>query len=157
MTLMRNSLLFILVLPLFAIGQIISPSLTSNSGDSYSNSKINMDFSIGEVVIETYQNNEILSQGFHQALLIVQTGVSELDFLTKVYPNPTTNIVVVELEKDITGDIILYDINGRLMLRNKLENERIKYVDFSKLNQGNYLLQLNINNKKNIYKIQKIK
>ena len=157
MTLMRNSLLFILVLPLFAIGQIISPSLTSNSGDSYSNSKINMDFSIGEVVIETYQNNEILSQGFHQGLLIVQTGVSELDFLTKVYPNPTTNIVVVELEKDITGDIILYDINGRLMLRNKLENERIKYVDFSKLNQGNYLLQLNINNKKNIYKIQKIK
>ena len=150
-------LLFIYCLPILVLGQVTSPSLISSSGDSYSNSNLNMDFSIGEVVIETHQNNEILTQGFHQGVLKIQTGVSELDFVTKVYPNPTTNIVIVELEKDISGEILIYDINGKLMISDKLDNERIKQFDFSKFSQGNYLLHINIKDKLDIYKIQKIK
>jgi hypothetical protein len=153
-----KKLFFLLIFsPLFVLGQVTSPSLVSSSGDSYSNSNVNMDFSIGEVVIETHQNNEILTQGFHQGVLKIQTGVSELDFVTKVYPNPTTNIVIVELEKDISGEILIYDINGKLMISDKLDNERIKQFDFSKFSQGNYLLHINIKDKLDIYKIQKIK
>ena len=153
-----KKLFFLLIFsPLFVLGQVTSPSLISSSGDSYSNSNLNMDFSIGEVVIETHQNNEILTQGFHQGVLNIQTGVLELDFATKVYPNPTTNIVIVELEKDITGEILIYDINGKLMISDKLDNERIKQFDFSKFSQGNYLLHINIKDKLDIYKIQKIK
>ena len=153
-----KKLFFLLIFsPLFVLGQVTSPSLISSSGDSYSNSNVNMDFSIGEVVIETHQNNEILTQGFHQGVLKIQTGVSELDFVTKVYPNPTTNIVIVELEKDISGEILIYDINGKLMISDKLDNERIKQFDFSKFSQGNYLLHINIKDKLDIYKIQKIK
>ena len=153
-----KKLFFLLIFsPLFVLGQVTSPSLVSSSGDSYSNSNLNMDFSIGEVVIETHQNNEILTQGFHQGVLKIQTGVSELDFATKVYPNPTTNIVIVELEKDISGEILIYDINGKLMMSDKLDNERIKQFDFSKFSQGNYLLHINIKDKLDIYKIQKIK
>ena len=155
---MKKLIFLLIFFPLFVVGQITSPSLISSSGDSYSNSNVNMDFSIGEVVIETYQNNEILTQGFHQGVLkVVHTGVSELDFATKVYPNPTTNIVIVELEKDITGEILIYDINGKLMISDKLDNERIKQFDFSKFSQGNYLLHINIKEKLDIYKIQKIK
>tara|TARA_B110000116_G_scaffold215830_1_gene192587 strand:- start:601 stop:1065 length:465 start_codon:yes stop_codon:yes gene_type:complete len=153
-----KKLFFLLIFsPLFVLGQVTSPSLISSSGDSYSNSNVNMDFSIGEVVIETHQNNEILTQGFHQGVLNIQTGVLELDFVTKVYPNPTTNIVIVELEKDISGEILIYDINGKLMISDKLDNERIKQFDFSKFSQGNYLLHINIKDKLDIYKIQKIK
>ena len=153
-----KKLFFLLIFsPLFVLGQVTSPSLISSSGDSYSNSNLNMDFSIGEVVIETHQNNEILTQGFHQGVLNIQTGVLELDFVTKVYPNPTTNIVIVELEKDISGEILIYDINGKLMISDKLDNERIKQFDFSKFSQGNYLLHINIKDKLDIYKIQKIK
>ena len=154
---MKKLLFSLLFFPLFVLGQVTSPSLISSSGDSYSNSTVNMDFSIGEVVIETHQNNEILTQGFHQGVLNIQTGVLELDFATKVYPNPTTNIVIVELEKDITGEILIYDINGKLMISDKLDNERIKQFDFSKFSQGNYLLHINIKDKLDIYKIQKIK
>ena len=154
---MKPFLFLLLFSPLLVFGQVTSPSLISSSGDSYSNSNVNMDFSIGEVVIETHQNNEILTQGFHQGVLKIQTGVSELDFVTKVYPNPTTNIVIVELEKDISGEILIYDINGKLMISDKLDNERIKQFDFSKFSQGNYLLHINIKDKLDIYKIQKIK
>jgi len=154
---MKPFLFLLLFSPLLVFGQVTSPSLISSSGDSYSNSNVNMDFSIGEVVIETHQNNEILTQGFHQEILQISTGISELDIVTKVYPNPTTNIVVVELEKDISGEVLIYDINGKLMLSDKLDNERIKQFDFSKFSQGNYLLHINIKNKQDIYKIQKIK
>ena len=42
-------------------------------------------------------------------------------------------------------------------LSDKLDNERIKQLDFSKFSQGNYLLHINIKNKQDVYKIQKIK
>ena len=56
---MKKLLLILLCLPMLVFGQVTSPSLISSSGDSYSNNNVNMDFSIGEVVIETHQNNEI--------------------------------------------------------------------------------------------------
>ena len=154
---MKHLLLLLLSFPMLVFGQVTSPSLISSSGDSYSNNNVNMDFSIGEVVIETHQNNEILTQGFHQEILKIHTGVLELDLVTKVYPNPTSDFVIVELENDNTGEILIYDINGKLMISDKLDDERIKQFDFSKFSQGNYLLHINIKDKRDIYKIQKIK
>ena len=154
---MKYLLLLLLSFPMLVFGQVTSPSLISSSGDSYSNNNVNMDFSIGEVVIETHQNNEILTQGFHQEILKIHTGVLELDLVTKVYPNPTSDFVIVELENDNTGEILIYDINGKLMISDKLDDERIKQFDFSKFSQGNYLLHINIKDKRDIYKIQKIK
>ena len=154
---MKPFFFFLLFSPFLVFGQVTSPSLVSSSGDSYSNSNANMDFSVGEIVIETHQNNEILTQGFHQEILQISTGVLELNVVTKVYPNPTTNIVVVELEKEISGEILVYDINGKLMLSDKLDNERIKQFDLSKFSQGNYVLHINVKNKQDVYKIQKIK
>lgn len=155
---MKKNILLVFLVPLLGFGQSTSPSLISSSGDSYSNSHTNIEFSIGEVVIETHQNNNILTQGFHQPILKINTAVSELDFVTKVYPNPTSSFVIVELENNnIIGDILIYDIHGKLIINHKLNKERKKEFDFSTFSQGNYLLHININNKKDIYKIQKIK
>ena len=129
---MKHFLLLLLSFPMLVFGQVTSPSLISSSGDSYSNSNVNMDFSVGEVVIETHQNNEVLTQGFHQEILSVHTGVSELNVGTKGYPNPTTSELIVELESNVNGEILIYDINGKLMMTDKLDNERIKQFNFSK-------------------------
>ena len=94
---MKHLLLLLLSFPLIILGQVTTPSLISSSGDYYSNNNVNMDFSIGEIVIETHQNNEILTQGFHQEILKIHTGLSELNLVTKVYPNPTSDFVIVEL------------------------------------------------------------
>ena len=98
---MRRLTFSLTFLPFIVFGQVTSPSLIASSGDSYSNSNVHMQFSIGEVVIDTYQNNAILTQGFHQGVLKIQTGVSELDLVTKVYPNPTTNIVIAKTNEEI--------------------------------------------------------
>ena len=43
--LMKHFLLLLLSFPMLVFGQVTSPSLISSSGDSYSNSNVNMDFS----------------------------------------------------------------------------------------------------------------
>ena len=155
---MKKLLLILLCLPFISFGQVTSPSVVSSSGDSYSNGNIIMDYTLGEIVIETFSNNaNILTQGFHQGDLKVTTSVVNLDIKTKIYPNPTTNFLIIELEKNVNAELLVYDINGKIVIKDKLINEQQKQLDFSFLNQGNYLLHINIADKQSVYQINKSK
>ena len=65
---MKKLLLILFCLPLIGFGQpIISPSVVSSSGNSYNNEGVIMDYTLGEIVVETHANSTtILTQGFHQ-------------------------------------------------------------------------------------------
>ena len=154
-----KKLLFILIaLPMIGFGQVASPSVISSSGDSYSNGGIMMDYTLGEIVVETYTNsNIILTQGFHQGVLNVTTSVENFDIKTKIYPNPTTNFLIIELEENVNAELLVYDINGKIVIKDKLNDEQKKQLDFSFLNQGNYLLHINIADKQSVYQINKSK
>jgi hypothetical protein len=155
---MKKLLLILLCLPMFGFGQITSPSVISSSGNSYSNGNIIMDYTLGEIVVETHTNGStILTQGFHQEVLEITTKIVNIDIKTKVYPNPTTSILIVELEKNVNADIMVYDINGKLVIKDRLNNEQKKQLDFSFLKQGNYLLHINIADKQSVYQINKTK
>ena len=117
-----------------------------------------MDYTLGEIVVETQTNSTtILTQGFHQGVLKVNTSVENIDIKTKVYPNPTTNFIIIELEKNVNADILVYDINGKLVIKDKLKDENQKQFDFSFLKQGNYFLHINISDKQSVYQINKSK
>jgi len=145
--------------------QNLSPTVVSSSGNSYNNGGVNMDYTLGEIVVETFQPTvtplpltyTILTQGFHQGILKVTTSVENIDIKTKVYPNPTTNFIIIELEKNVNADILVYDINGKLVLKDKLNDENQKQLDFSFLKQGNYFLHINISDKQSVYQINKSK
>jgi len=155
---MKKLLLLLLCLPIIGLGQVTSPSVISSSGDSYSNGSVIMDYTLGEIVVETHINSTtILTQGFHQGVLKVNTSVENIDIKTKVYPNPTTNFIIIELEKNVNADILVYDINGKIVIKDKLNDEQQKQLDFSFLNQGNYFLHINIADKKSVYQINKSK
>jgi len=155
---MKKLLLILLCLPFIGFGQVTSPSVVSSSGDSYNSSNVKMDYTLGEVVVETHTNGStILTQGFHQEILKITTEVVNLDIKTKIYPNPTTSILIVELEKNVNADIMVYDVNGKLVIKDRLNNEQQKQLDFSFLKQGNYLLHINIADKESIYQINKTK
>lgn len=143
--------------PILLFGQVTSPTLISNSGGTFSTPAVNMDFSIGELATQTLQNNEILTQGFHQEILKIGTIVHELDILTKIYPNPTTKLLFIELKEESDGDILMYDIKGKLVLQDKFQNQKIKQLDISTFSPGNYLLHINISNKTSVFKIEKFK
>ena len=161
---MKKLLLILLCLPMIGFGQMATPSVLASSGDSYSSGNVIMDFTLGEIVVETFQPTmaplplyNILTQGFHQGILKVTTSVENIDIKTKVYPNPTTNFLIVELEKNVKADILVYDINGKLVIKNKLNDENQKQFDFSFLKQGNYFLHINIADKQSVYQINKSK
>ena len=155
---MRKQLLLLLCLPFIGFGQITSPSVISSSGNSYNNGGVNMDYTLGEIVVETQTNSTtILTQGFHQGVLNVNTSVVNIDIKTKVYPNPTTNFIIIELEKNVNAELLVYDINGKLVIKDKLNDERQKQLDFSFLKQGNYILYINISDKQSVYQINKSK
>ena len=162
---MKNLLLILIALPIIGFGQITSPSVISSSGNSYNNGGVNMDYTLGEIVVETFQPTvtplpltyTILTQGFHQGVLKVSTSVENIDIKTKVYPNPTTNFLIVELEMNVKADILVYDINGKIVIKDKLNEEQKKQLDFSFLTQGNYLLHINIADKQSVYQINKSK
>jgi len=155
---MKKGLLILLCLPMIGFGQVTSPSVVSSSGDSYSNTNIIMDYTLGEIVVETHANSTtILTQGFHQGVLEVSTETVNIDIKTKIYPNPTTNYLIVELEKNVNAELLVYDINGKLVIKDKLINEQHKQLDFSFLIQGNYLLHINIADKQSVYQINKSK
>ena len=154
---MRSILFLFLCFPLFIFGQVTTPTVITNSGGTFSNSSVIMDFSIGELAVQTLQNNEILTQGFHQGDLKVTTALINLGIKTKIYPNPTTNFIIVELEKNVNADIKVYEINGKIVIEDKLNDENQKQLDFSFLKQGNYLLNINIADKQSVYQINKSK
>ena len=155
---MKKLLLILLCLPMIGFGQVTSPSVVSSSGGSYSNGGVIMDYTLGEIVVEAYGSpTTILTQGFHQEILIITTEVVNIDIKIKVYPNPTTSFLIVELEKNVNANILVYDINGRLVIKDRLNNEQQKQLDFSFLKQGNYLLHINIADKQSVYQINKSK
>jgi len=95
---MKKLLLILLCLPFIGFGQVLAPSLVSSSGNTFSSGNVIMDFSLGEVVITTHLNSSnILTQGFHQEILKVTTQVVNIDIKTKVFPNPTTSSLTIEL------------------------------------------------------------
>ena len=155
---MKKLLLILLCFPFIGFGQVLAPSLVSSSGNTFSSGNVIMDFSLGEVVITTNLNSSnILTQGFHQEILKVTTQVVNIDIKTKVFPNPTTSSLTIELDKKISAELLVYDIKGRVVIKDKLNNENTKTLNFGILKQGNYLLYINTSDQQSIYKIQKIR
>ena len=137
--------------------QHLSPQVIGSAGGSYANSSITMDMTVGEVVIETFNNNTILTQGFHQGNLKVETVVTDIKETVKVYPNPTTAYLTIELEKSSNIELILIDVNGKIVLQDKMINQQEKQLNLGKLAEGNYFLQLIKDNEKAVYQINKSK
>ena len=154
---MRHLFLILFFCPILLFGQVTSPTLISNSGGSFATNTIIMDFSIGELAVQTLQNNEILTQGFHQEVLKIGTLINELEILTKIYPNPTSKLLFIELKEESDGDVLMYDIKGKLVLQDKFQNQKIKHLDISTFSPGNYLLHVYISNKTSVFKIEKFK
>tara|TARA_B110000003_G_C16532195_1_gene489344 strand:+ start:163 stop:627 length:465 start_codon:yes stop_codon:yes gene_type:complete len=154
---MKKILLILLFFPMIGFGQILSPSVIGSAGASFNNSTFSTDLTVGEVTIETFNNITILTQGFHQVIEDINIDIVNLNLNIKVYPNPTSNFLIIELEQNVNADLFVYDINGKLVIKDKLNKEQQKQLDFSFLNQGNYLLHINIADHQSVYQINKSK
>jgi len=139
--------------------------LNPAAGDVYNGSDFTLSWSIGEGVIETFSNNEIvLTQGFHQPSLKVTLidEAEDINFHFDVYPNPTRDFVTISYsaEEEINCSTQLFDMSGKLIYSKALKGKELtEHIDLTKYSSNIYILRIVDTNGKLVksYKVQKIK
>ena len=133
-------------LPVLGVAQSIEPQVIASAGEHFSNGNVQLSWTLGEVMIDTYDNGtNILTQGFHQTELTV-TSIEETlaDVRLNMYPNPTMEFLNIELGNNGSDiELQLFDMTGKLVHSDKIEAFQTKYVlPMEKVATGNYLVQM---------------
>ncbi|MDG1659100.1 MAG: T9SS type A sorting domain-containing protein [Crocinitomicaceae bacterium] len=134
-------------LVLFSLLATISVSaqeVASTQGDSYSNGTANMDFTIGEVVINTgTDGTNDLTQGFHQTNWnFVGLEDHAPDYEATIFPNPTLEVLNIRTSTFNNVTYTLYDALSKIVIQDILSSDETP-VQVSQLAPGNYSLTLN--------------
>ncbi|MCB9185764.1 MAG: T9SS type A sorting domain-containing protein [Flavobacteriales bacterium] len=140
------TVLSLVSLPFLSMSQSISPEVIASAGEHFDNGTVQLSWTLGEVMIDTYDNGtNILTQGFHQTELTV-TAIEETlaDIRLNIYPNPTSEYLNIELgnnEKDIS--LQLFDMSGKLVHKDVINAYNTKYVlPMQSVATGKYLVRM---------------
>tara|TARA_R110002050_G_scaffold147017_1_gene272630 strand:+ start:8875 stop:9348 length:474 start_codon:yes stop_codon:yes gene_type:complete len=129
---------------LFCVATTSAQEVVSTLGESYSNSSGGIEFTVGELMISTYQNGSNgLTQGFHQTKLIVSsTADFTSSFEVRIFPNPVMYHLNINLTEAHNGyRVEMLDINGKLVKSQSLFG-LTHVIDVSPLAAGIYMLIL---------------
>lgn len=129
---------------LFASLAVTAQEVVATQGCSYSNASANIDFTIGEVIIDTgTDETNDLTQGFHQTnwnFLGVEDFAPNYEAI--IFPNPTQDVLNIRTSAFENVTYTLYDVQGKLVMQNILSAEQTP-IQVSQLAPGNYSLTLN--------------
>lgn len=131
--------------PFLSAQQVISAAGGSGSGQG-----VQVSWTLGEPVIETFTGKQnILTQGFHQTRLVV-TAVDPLVYpglRVTVYPNPVSSVLRLECSGTESWKVTfgLYHSDGKLMLFQKTGNLPAM-IDMENFAPGFYLLKVSREN-----------
>jgi hypothetical protein len=137
-------LLFLLLLLRTGITNSYGQDVISTNGGSCKSAAFQLDYTIGEPVIETLSSSSnTLTQGFQQSNLIVtaidQIAIGAIDL--KLYPNPVVDELMLETCNLSQEKLLLklFDISGKLILQKNLK-QTVEKIDMQAYRKGNYLL-----------------
>lgn len=141
-------IVFLLSFSLFFLCRInvFGQELISSTGGHITKNDIQISWAIGEPVIETFQNNNlILTQGVHQPLLVVTfvNEIPESSLFVSAYPNPTQDKVNIRINNSVGEELMysLFDLNGKLLVESKII-EDITTVSMINYAPATYLLKI---------------
>ncbi len=148
--------LLLILLPFFGFSQSISQYVISSAGEfqlgKYGKT---LHYTLGEPLVDNFENGNILSQGFHQLYqIIVDVDFTKaLDYQLTLLPNPTSGRIQLSTESNLKFDVSLFDLYGNEIFKSKSNLHSTDY-DISQLAQGIYYLT--VSNEKEIIKTFKI-
>lgn len=123
--------------------QTLSPDVVASAGDSYTSGNLHLDWTLGEIMTETYAGTLVWTQGFHQAN-DKATSVEDLNANLgniKVYPNPTTERIFIQREQNGALQLSLLDMRGSMLMQ-KSVSASSSQLDLSQLPNGIYILRM---------------
>jgi hypothetical protein len=137
----KNALVLFL---LFSSLAVTAQEIVATQGDSYTNSSGSIDFTIGEVIVNTGTDGmKDLTQGFHQTnwnFVSIEDHVPNYEAI--IFPNPTEDLLNIRTSSFENVTYTLYDAQGKLILQDKLSAKQTP-IQVSQLAPGNYSLTLN--------------
>ncbi len=137
---LKNTLLFFSLLTSVCVS---AQEVVATQGDSYTNSSGSIDFTIGEVVINTGSDgSNDLTQGFHQTnwnFVSIEDHVPSYEAI--IFPNPTSEILTIRTSSFENVNYTLYDAQGKLVIQDKLSSAQTP-IQVSQLAPGAYSLIL---------------
>ncbi len=107
----------------FAIAQMAYPSVLASDGGSATAGTISLDWTLGEIAVETvYSADHMYTEGFQQPMIEVEELPVAYSFGLSVSPNPVTSILTLELNDYDEGNLDLYmtDLSGKKVLTQKI-------------------------------------
>ena len=129
---------------LLTIGSVSAQEVISTQGESYSNANGNIDFTIGEVIIDTgTDGSNDITQGFHQTnwnFLDVEDYAPNYEAF--IFPNPTEDILNIRTSIFNNVTYTLYDAQGKLVMQDMLSDQQTP-IKVGQLAPGSYSLILN--------------
>ena len=139
-------LTFFIVLSYSLFAQQSNRDIISANGATDSLSSGTISYTVGQLVIETSQKDNItLNQGFHQGDIEVVTTYKNPDKQVEIiaYPNPAENYVELHTQlNEYKGmQYTLYDLRGALQEKGTITTTTQK-IDLSQLAAGQYILQI---------------
>lgn len=154
-------LLPILFITRLSYGQLILQNQAiSTTSKTYINSKMSMDYTLGEIFTNTLvETNIIGTQGFNQPNLkfVTTTGIYEITNSTfKVYPNPFIDQFTIELPENEDFFISIYDVTGKLVHSQQIIDIQ-NIINLNFLAPGNYRIAYSSTNQIQIGNLSIIK
>lgn len=127
--------------------QNLARNIVSAAGGNFFNPNFNVAYTVGETVVGSLGNGAvILNQGFQQADETTTVGVTTFLEATQVlvYPNPTTNLLKVDLNPvgDVEVHWELVAASGQISLSSQSPIVGSMAIDFTGLTSGIYYLVL---------------
>ena len=154
--------LICLVFVLSATAQVKQEVIASAGGYNV-NGALSISWTLGETIIPTFTSQDgslILAHGFQQKLII--TAVEEnldLQVKIKVFPNPASEVVNIQFEEPVDGeiDVAILDSQGKLIKRETIEYAMVeKQINLQDFPAGIYYIRLTKGKLVNVYKVVKL-
>jgi hypothetical protein len=129
--------------------QSLSPTVISSAGGFYENSAGKLSFTVGETMVQTFHNNNFLTQGFQQpfdySVAVAEPSKEGVNF--GVFPNPSSGYVYLVLNSKINAkvDIRLLDAVGKTVVRDHFTHSsgvNAYSYNWSNLASGMYMVEV---------------
>jgi hypothetical protein len=157
----RLIFIFISLFFILSVGAQVKQEVIASAGGYNVNGALSISWTLGETIIPTFTNGDlVLTHGFQQQLIIT-TVEENLEVLVniKIFPNPASDVVNLQFDSPVEGQIILtiLDSQGKLVKTDMIEATMIeKQINLQDMPAGIYYLRLTRGKLVNVYKVVKL-
>jgi len=163
---------YVLSIGILITSSVCGQSILNTSGSSTVVNQMVHEWSIGEMLsINTYSASSIIvTEGVLQPVNLVtsidESTLNQAQSMITVYPNPTVDLVNIQIEEGISGKVVytVRDMSGKIVSQQDSEAQNGQNpiaVDFTQAVKGQYTLQIQFNKDgsaiSKTYNIQKIR